>query len=176
MLNPRYIVDDRHKTYQNACPRFPNITFINQTDAMPKTIRIAELPKAENIVFRNSSFFEQHKRDLPSPNEIRERDIEVNSFRPRSPAPPPIPFKELGLIVKYGSEITIAEAQCLWYFNRYMKDTVPTPELYGWCRDNGETFIYMELINCGTLEDVWPSLDQEDQNIICEQLRACVES
>ncbi|OTB12770.1 hypothetical protein K445DRAFT_320572 [Daldinia sp. EC12] len=142
--------------------------------ATPRTIHVAELPNAENMIFRDSSFFQKGQYDLPSPEEIREKDIEVNSFRARSPRPPPIPFEELGLVVKYGSAITIAEAQCLWYFNKYMKDEVPTPELYGWCYDNGETFIYMELVNADTLEDVWPSLSEEDQNIICEQLRMCV--
>ncbi|KAI1472386.1 kinase-like domain-containing protein [Daldinia caldariorum] len=142
----------------------------------PKTIYIAELPNAENIVFRDSYFFKKEGYDLPSPEEIREKDIEINGFRARSPRPPPIPFEELGLVVKYGSAITIAEAQCLWYFNKYMKDEVPTPELYGWCHDNGETFIYMELVNADTLEDAWPSFSQEDQDVICEQLRMFVEA
>ncbi|KAI0853605.1 kinase-like domain-containing protein [Daldinia vernicosa] len=146
------------------------------TGTAPRTIHVAELPSARNMIFRDSSFFKEHGHDLPSPKEIREKDIEVNSFRARSPRPPPILFEELGLVVKYGSAITIAEAQCLWYFNKYMKDAVPTPELYGWCHDDGETFIYMEFVNADTLEDVWPSLNQEDQNIICEQLRTFVEA
>ncbi|OTA86897.1 hypothetical protein M434DRAFT_399701 [Hypoxylon sp. CO27-5] len=146
------------------------------TNAVPRTVRLAELPSEENMIFHESSFFKNHRRSLPSPEEVREKDIKINGFRARSPSPPPIPFEDLGLIVKYGSEITIAEAQCLWYFNRYMKDTVPTPELFGWRYDNGETFIYMELIKGDTLEDVWPSLTQEDQDIICGQLRTSVEA
>ncbi|KAI1763480.1 kinase-like domain-containing protein [Hypoxylon sp. FL1150] len=126
------------------------------TEAMPRIVHVADLPSAENM--------------------IRKRDIEVNSFRARTGRPPPILFDELGLVVKYGSAITIAEGQCLWYFNRYMKDTVPTPELYGWCRDEGETFIYMEYIDGDTLEDAWPALSPEDLDLICEQLRKCVEA
>ncbi|KAI1803739.1 kinase-like domain-containing protein [Daldinia bambusicola] len=143
--------------------------------ATPRTVHIAELPNGESKIFRDSSFFKKGY-DFPSPEEIREKDIKINSFRARSTRPPPIPFEELGLVVKYGSAITIAEAQCLWYFNKYMKDEVPTPELYGWCYDNGETFIYMELIDADTLEDAWPSLNEEDQNVICEQLRTYVEA
>lgn len=146
------------------------------TNVVPRIVQVAELPSAENIVFRESSFFQKNGPDLPSPKEIREKDVRINSYRARSSRPPPIPFEELGLVVKYGSEITIAEAQCLWYFNRYMKDVVPTPELFGWCHDDGETFIYMELVNGDTLEDAWPSLSQEEKDIICGQLRTCVEA
>ncbi|CAJ2510209.1 Uu.00g061090.m01.CDS01 [Anthostomella pinea] len=146
------------------------------TGVVSRTVCVAELPNAENMTFRDSSFFKKHGAELPSPKEIREKDIRINDFRARSPRPPPIPFEELGLVVKYGSEITIAEAQCLWYFARYMKDAVPTPELFGWCQDDGETFIYMELVDGDTLEDAWPSLTQDEQDIICEQLRTCVEA
>ncbi|KAI8966426.1 kinase-like domain-containing protein [Daldinia sp. FL1419] len=144
-------------------------------EVVPRTIHVAELPSTENIIFRDSSFF-RNGHELPSPEEIREKDTKVNGFRARSPTPPPILFEDLGLVVKYGSGITIAEAQCLWYFNKHMKDTVPTPELYGWCHDGGETFIYMEFVKADTLEDEWPLLSEEDQNIICEQLRASVEA
>ncbi|OTA55885.1 hypothetical protein K449DRAFT_376262 [Hypoxylon sp. EC38] len=146
------------------------------TDMVSRVVRVAELPSEENMTFHDTSFFKKHGSNLPSPEEIREKDIEINSFRARSPSPPPIPFEDLGLIVKYGSDITIAEAQCIWYFNCYMKDTVPTPELFGWRYDDGETFIYMELVKGDTLEDAWPSLTQEEQGIICRQLRTSVEA
>ncbi|OTB05944.1 hypothetical protein M426DRAFT_121558 [Hypoxylon sp. CI-4A] len=142
----------------------------------PMTVRIAELPWAENMTFRDSSFFKKHGFNFPSPEEIRRKDIEVNDFRARSPAPPPVLFEELGLVVKYGSEITIAEAQCLWYFKKHMKNEVPVPELFGWCHDNGETFIYMEFVDAETMEDIWPSLTQEEQDTICEQLRTSMEA
>ncbi|KAI0146110.1 hypothetical protein GGR57DRAFT_494356 [Xylariaceae sp. FL1272] len=144
--------------------------------AQVKDFRVAELPSAPNIVFRDSSFFKRNKCDLPTPERIREVDIEVNDYRARSYRPPPIPFEDLGLVVKYGSFITIAEAQCLWYFNKYMKETVPTPELFGWCQDGGETFIFMELVRGDTLDEIWPSLRPEDQDFICEQLMTCVQA
>lgn len=145
-------------------------------EVVPRTIHVAELPSKENMVFRESSFFKRPMSELPSPEEIRKKDIEVNSFRARTQRPPPILFEELGLVVKYGSAITIAEAQCLWYFNRYMKDTVPTPELFAWFQDDGETFIYMDYVDGDTSEDAWPSLNPEEQDSICEQLRKCVEA
>lgn len=124
----------------------------------------------------DSSFFRENARDLPSPEEIRRKAIQSNGTYARSSRPPPVSFEDLGLIVKYGSEITVAEAQCLWYFNRYMKDRVPTPELFGWCCDKGETFIYMQLIRGETLEEAWPSITEEEGTAICLQLRSYVEA
>lgn len=140
----------------------------------PKVIRIDELPMADNMVLRDSSFFSRRNHSLPSPAEVRQKGTEVNGNDARSPRPPPIPFPELGLIVKYGSYITPAEAQCLWYFNRHMHGIVPTPELFGWCRDGGETFIYMQLVQGETLEEAWQSLSERDRRDVCEQLRSYV--
>ncbi|KAI1105026.1 hypothetical protein F4804DRAFT_331695 [Jackrogersella minutella] len=53
-------------------------------------------------------------------------------------------------------------------------DEVPTPELFRWCHDGGETFIHMEYISSHTLKDLWSSFSQEEKDIICEQLRKSV--
>ncbi|KAI4591919.1 hypothetical protein KJ359_012105 [Pestalotiopsis sp. 9143b] len=137
-------------------------------------IMTQELPTGENRIFTESTSFKKDQGDLPSPDQIRQRDIETNGIRARCERPPVVVFKEQKLVVKYGSFITTAEAQCLWYFNRYMKDHVPTPELYGWCQDAGETFIYMELISGETLKEAWPSMTEEEQDIVCRELRECV--
>ncbi len=120
-------------------------------------MHIADLPSEENLLLLNSSFFKKNAGKLPSPTEVRKVNA-IKGVLPKVSRPPPVTFQDQGLIVKYGSEITIAEAQCLWYFNIHMKDQVPTPELFGWLRDGGETFIYMELVLGETLEDAWPSL------------------
>lgn len=141
-----------------------------------KIVRVAELPNADNFTLSDSSFFLEKRGELPSPEEVRKKDVEGGDCRARTYRPPPVSFKDRGLLVKYGSAITIAEAQCLWFFNQYMKDTVPVPELYGWTRDGGETFIYMELVQAGTMADAWPSLSPDERTSICLQLRACVKS
>lgn len=139
-----------------------------------KVVRIAELPHEDSMVFKDSSFFQGNVGDLPSPEQVRQRDAELNGpYLPKS-ARPPIPFEDLGLMVKYGWNITVAEAQCLWYFNRHMRDEVPTPELFGWRSDGGQTFIYMQLVRGQTLEEAWPSLSEQQIKLICEQLRRCV--
>jgi hypothetical protein len=127
------------------------------------------------MLLHDSSYFNRNT-SLPPPHEVRQRSVriygeDVDTFRP-----PPVRFEDLGLLVKYGSEITIAEAQCLWYFNRFMKDQVPTPELFGWCVDDDQTFIYMQLVPGDTLEERWPSLNAGERTSICEQLRECVEA
>jgi aminoglycoside phosphotransferase (APT) family kinase protein len=80
-------------------------------------------------------------------------------------------FEDLKLVVKYGREITIAEALCLWAIRRFLPDQVPVPEVYGWCEDGGEFFIYMELIQGETLENKWKSLSKPERIDVCDQLR-----
>lgn len=132
---------------------------------------VGQLPSDDNQVLRDSSFFKDNPVDLPSPEEVRQKDRELHGDCHPMSRRPPIPFEELGLIVKYGFEITIAEAQCLWYFNKHMKDQVPTPELFGWCRAGGQTYIYMQLVRGQTMEEAWPSLSEQEKTLICEQLR-----
>lgn len=141
-----------------------------------KVVHIAELLSEDNVMFRNTSFFQENSGGLPSPERVRQRDTEINGPFLRRSYRPPIPFEELGLIVKYGSRITKAEGQCLWYFNKYMKDEVPTPEVFGWCCDDGDTFIYMQLVRGQTLEEAWPSLSEEKRTSICGQLRGYVDA
>ena len=62
------------------------------------------------------------------------------------------------------------EAQCLWTV-RHLVLTLLVPELYRWWQDNGQTFIYMELIDGITLEEGWPDLDIEEKINICVELR-----
>jgi hypothetical protein len=74
---------------------------------------LRELSKGDNVVIKTSSYFNRTAEDilLPSPAEVRERALEKGFVYPGNP--PPIRFPELGLIVKSGTNLTIAEAQCL---------------------------------------------------------------
>ena len=124
------------------------------------------LPQADNISFTDSSFFARHDSQLPTPAEVR-RAAGVNY---RIGRPPPVRFQSLNLLVKYGSAINITEGQCLWAISRFAP-AVPVPELYGWRRDNCETFIYMEMVQGITLEQYWPDLSVEERLVVCIQLR-----
>lgn len=76
--------------------------------------------------------------------------------------------------MKYGTFITKAEGQCVWYLNKAMQHQVPTPEVYGWQVDGDQTFIYMQLIKGDTLQDRWPSLGKKERQAIAKQLQSCI--
>jgi aminoglycoside phosphotransferase (APT) family kinase protein len=80
------------------------------------------------------------------------------------------------LLVKYGSSLSIAEGQCLWAIRKALGQDIPVPEVYGWRRDGNEVFIYMQLIEGQTLEDIWDKLAQTDRALIRHQLRHIVTS
>ena len=80
------------------------------------------------------------------------------------------------LLVKYGSSLSIAEGQCLRAIRTTLGQPVPVPEVYGWCRDGNEVFIYMELVEGQTLEDVGDTLTRTDYAFIHRQLRHIVTS
>ncbi|KFZ25047.1 hypothetical protein V502_00471 [Pseudogymnoascus sp. VKM F-4520 (FW-2644)] len=128
------------------------------------------LPLGDSVSFEDSTFFMKGNAQLPTPAEIRSA-AGANYRRGR---PPPVLIPSLNLIVKYGSEITVEEGQCLWAI-RHTLSSIPVPEVYGWRRDNDEMFIYMELVDGITLEQAWPDLDLEEKLDICNQLRPMLE-
>jgi hypothetical protein len=114
----------------------------------------SKLPNAHTEIFPSSTFFGQETkpRQLPTPAEVRaraalENHVDINTWRP-----PPVVFPDLNLLVKYGGAVSVAEGQCLWMIRTYLGHEVLVPEVYGWCLDGEETFIYMELIRGSTLE------------------------
>lgn len=78
--------------------------------------------------------------------------------------------------MKYGHGISIAEGQCLWAIQQFLRNNVPVPEIYGWREDGDETFIYMELIDGDTLQERWTSLSSVDRVRLCEELREIIMS
>jgi hypothetical protein len=127
------------------------------------------LPIHETMFFHDSSFFDRPDGPfaLPSPEEVRSA-----ATNPRHSRPPPVRFPALGLIVKFGLEITIAEGQCLWAIRRFFpRNVLPVPEIYGWTTDGDQVFLYMELVEGATLEERWPDLSPDDKLEICKQLR-----
>ncbi|KAK4173100.1 phosphotransferase enzyme family protein, partial [Triangularia setosa] len=78
--------------------------------------------------------------------------------------------EELGLIGKFGPPLQIVgtKGQCLWALRHVMPE-VPVPEVYGWTRDGGQNFIYMELVQGYTLAEQWDHLNPTAQIDICNQ-------
>jgi hypothetical protein len=122
-------------------------------------VRLIGCVQESTYFLRNGS-----ESSLPLPAEVRANQ------RPGHYGP--VQFESLSLLVKYGKDITIAEGQCLWALRRFLPSQVPVPDVYGWCEDNGEVFIYMELVRGVTLEKRWESLSKQERKIVCDQLRA----
>lgn len=146
----------------------------SESSPSPNRLRIppSKLPSDESVVFEKSSFFTQPgaPKTLPSLAEVRTA-ADLQRTKPSDPnCPPPVRFPSLNLLVKYGLEITIAEGQCLWAIRNCLSNIVPVPEVYGWCRDGREVFIYMQLMRGTTLEERWESLTANEKVKICEQL------
>jgi hypothetical protein len=111
------------------------------------------LPSADRMVFRNTAFFTQKEAptSLPSPSVIRA----AGSSLPVGSKPSTVAFKSTNLMVKYGRAVTTSEGKCLWAIRSQMGDKCPVPEVYGWCCDGDEVFIYMELVRGDTLSSRW---------------------
>lgn len=136
-----------------------------------RELKPAMLPNrdVQSMDFRESGFFRIHRgQSLPSPAEVRAR------LKYSTPRPKLVSFPLLGLMVKYGLSVDIAEAQNLWAIQKLLKQEVPTPELYGWRIDDDEVFIYMQLVDGDILHDRWDSLTTAEKSDICEQLRLIV--
>jgi aminoglycoside phosphotransferase len=48
------------------------------------------------------------------------------------------------------------------------------PKVYGWCKDGGERFIYMEHVEGVTVEERWSSLSAPQKLAVAEQLNLMV--
>jgi hypothetical protein len=138
-------------------------------DIVQREISLGTLPRGSSFEFEESAYFSQNGRgcSLPSPAEVRR-----NQCPGLQSTSQPVRFEALNLLVKYGPEITIAEGQCLWAIRRLFPYQVSVPEVYGWCEEGGEVFIYMELVQGITLEDRWELLSKQERINVCEQLRA----
>ncbi|KAI9654008.1 MAG: hypothetical protein M1829_001103 [Trizodia sp. TS-e1964] len=136
-------------------------------------------PYDDNVVFHDSSFFNQPNAplSLPSPAEVRE--IASRSTNPNATIrtrPPPVVFANIGLLVKYGFEVAVEEAQFLLFVRSKLSDVVRVPEVYGWCKNDRQVFIYMELIDGVTLEKSWEALDEGERIAICQELRSMTDA
>jgi hypothetical protein len=80
-------------------------------------------------------------------------------------------FEDLGLLVKFGSHITVREAQCQWVIRETFGEEVPVPEVYAWRVEGGRVFIYMQLIRGDTLMEWWEKLGGTDREVVCNLLR-----
>ena len=131
-------------------------------------IAITALPDIKKLSFdfTDSSFFKSG-RGLPTPAEVRSLG---SGFKTT------VKIEKLNMVVKFGKHVLIAEAQAQWMIRKVLDKAVPIPEIYGWRVDEGEVFIYMQLIAGPTLRERWDSLDQSDKVAISDDLRRMITS
>ncbi|KAF4986137.1 hypothetical protein FGRMN_10974 [Fusarium graminum] len=137
-----------------------------------------QLPQGSSVTFYNSSFFKRcpNTPTLPTASEVLARPNYVqNPVCETMKLLQPTEFRELGLVVKYSENTSaiVAEGQCLWAIRRFLPE-VPVPEVYGWTRENGIAFLYMEYIDGVTLNDCWGTLTATEKDSVCEQLKALI--
>ncbi|KAJ5201753.1 uncharacterized protein N7498_006416 [Penicillium cinerascens] len=126
----------------------------------------------------DSTFFREHRAStLPNPAEVRAINEGSGNIRgTRFNRPPPVKFPSLGLIVKYGADTTVTEAETQHMVYKQLKGKVPVPEVFGWTENGGQVFIYMSLIRGETLEQGWGALNDEERNAVCKELNGMVKA
>ncbi|RAH54992.1 phosphotransferase family protein [Aspergillus piperis CBS 112811] len=123
-------------------------------------------------IFPESSFFQEGRAPaLPSLAEVRDLNLKTGNVAATNlNYPPSVIIPSLGVVIKYGLSVSIVEAQTQIMVREESQGRIPVPEIFGWIEDNGQTFIYMSLIEGDTLADRWGGLSDDEKQAICEEL------
>lgn len=138
------------------------------------------LPIGDSVIFHDSTFFSRFpdRGTLPLPHDVRAEHLRTPGLKKYETRNPPlVRYTQLNLVVKFGSEVTIAEGQCLWALRKLLSNgpyCVPVPEIYGWRTDGDQVFIYQELVTGVTLADRWNGLEDEEKKHIVQKLKDMV--
>lgn len=142
-------------------------------------------PRPSMVMLKNSSSFTgQRAEGLPTPREIRALNALPNGPNPAEAGgftfscsrPRPVTIPSLGLFVKYGREVTVAEAETQELVYRRLHGQVPTPEVFGWAEDGDEVFICMALVEGDSLQNRWSRLHEEERTAVCTQLKVMADA
>lgn len=87
-----------------------------------------------------------------------------------------VPRPSLGLLVKYGADVTISETRTQILLRDHLQDQVPIPEVFGWAEDTGQRFIYMSLIEGETLQERWGTMNEVERRAVCDELSYMVKA
>lgn len=126
-----------------------------------------------------SSFFkEQRAPALPSPAEIRALNEKTGHLRAADfDSPVPVSIPSLGLLVKYGSDVTWAEVETQISVHELLRShQVPIPEVFGYAEDGGQRFLYMAMMEGVTLQERFARLTETERRAVCAELRVMVDT
>ncbi|KAI0007312.1 phosphotransferase enzyme family protein [Xylariaceae sp. FL0662B] len=129
-------------------------------------------------IFPESSFFKERRAPaLPTPAEVRavNEAMGENPRRHRLYASP-VRMPSLGLYIKYGTTVSVLEAQNQIMLREKLHGQVPVPEVFGWTVDDKQTFIYMSLMDGEPLARRWPDMNGDERRSICKELKHMVNS
>ncbi|KAH7026643.1 phosphotransferase enzyme family protein [Microdochium trichocladiopsis] len=140
------------------------------------TYAVTHVSPGHMEVFPDSSFFKERRAStLPSPASIRAANVASGHLRASYfVRPPPVIFPSLGLFVKYGANVRIAEAYTQRMLAERLSGIVPVPEVFAWTEDQGQGFIYMQLIDGQPLQDKWPGMSDTERRSVCSELKTMV--
>jgi hypothetical protein len=131
----------------------------------------ASIPTKTNTFFGNWT----HPKPLPTPAQVRASNLESGVLVLGQKVELTILcFTDLRLVVKFGRRASISEGQALWTLARYCPQ-VPVPEVYGWCQDKEETFLYMEYLDGRTLRTCLDTFTNEELQDIAAQIKSMME-
>ncbi|RBR08261.1 uncharacterized protein FIESC28_10295 [Fusarium coffeatum] len=140
----------------------------------------SQSPSGQTIfkTFHDSSFFRESRAPaLPSPAEIRRLNEAAGDFRAfYRDRTNPVIIPELGLVVKYGTEVTLSELEAQLLVREKLGDKVPVPEVFAWAEDDEQGFIYMALIEGDTLQSRFKDMNEEERVGVCAELRLMTEA
>ncbi|KAE8394998.1 kinase-like domain-containing protein [Aspergillus alliaceus] len=128
-------------------------------------------------IFHYSTFCNESSRNtLPTPSEIRAISKKSGECHISFNRPSPVKIPSLGLLVKYGADVTVVEARTQMMLHEYLKDQVPIPTVFAWAEDGGQVFIYMSLIDGETLQERWSDMNENERQSVCKELRHMVKA
>ena len=81
--------------------------------------------------------------------------------------PSPVVIPSLGLFVKYGANVILAEIGTQRMVYQRLHGRMPIPEVFGWTEDGEQRFIYMALIEGDTLQRRWGGMAEEETGCLC---------
>lgn len=188
---------------QTPSPNHDQTQTQTQTQPAPLIPINLLFPPGDNVIFAHTSFFRRYvpgrttNVDLPTPVLVREQAARVHGLLYHGGPPPPtetrrrmlVPFPELSLLVGYNTNIdngaAAAEGKAMMLLRRAMAGVgggggggsrvgIPVPEVFGWRREGGEGFVYMELPEGEVLEERWSGMSEAEKGAVCAQLREMV--